>query len=164
MKLIRISFAGLLLLGACDLADAAPEARTITVEIEHSAFIPIDLTVDAGERVRFVVINNDPIDHEFIVGDEEIQLIHEKGTEAHHGSRDGEISVPAGQTRETSYTFGDPGGLLFGCHRCGRRNLHRRSGLILHRVRLVEPTAARFRFGHWCHPARRHPDAKRRIR
>ena len=92
------------------------DIRTITVEIEHSAFVPIELEVEAGERIRFVVINNDPIDHEFIVGDERIQLIHEKGTEAHHGARDGEISVPAFETRETSYTFGAAGRLLYGCH------------------------------------------------
>jgi uncharacterized cupredoxin-like copper-binding protein len=116
MKLTRLPIACLLLLGACDLAGASTAVRTITVEIEHSAFIPIELEVDAGERVRFVVINNDPIDHEFIVGDEEIQLVHEKGTETHHGERDGEISVPAGETSETSYTFGERGSLLYGCH------------------------------------------------
>ena len=101
--------------GACTSVGASGE-RTITIEIEHSAFIPTELDVEEGERVRFVVVNNDPIDHEFIVGDEEIQLIHEKGTEAHHGARDGEISIPAGETRETSYTFDEPGRLLYGCH------------------------------------------------
>jgi uncharacterized cupredoxin-like copper-binding protein len=116
MRLLRLPIVGLLLLGACDLADASPDVRTITVEIEHSAFVPVELNVKAGERVRFVVVNNDPIDHEFIVGDEEIQLIHEKGTETHHGARDGEVSVPAGETRETSYTFGNRGTLLYGCH------------------------------------------------
>jgi len=115
MKLVRLPIA-LLLLAGCSLADASTEERTITVEIEHSSFSPSELTVDAGERVRFIVVNNDPIDHEFIVGDREIQLIHEKGTETHHGARDGEISIPAGETRETTYTFGGPGSLLFGCH------------------------------------------------
>jgi uncharacterized cupredoxin-like copper-binding protein len=113
---MKLAIASLLLLGACDMAGASTDVRTITVEIEHSAFMPIGLDVEAGERVRFVVINNDPIDHEFIVGDERLQLIHEKGTEAHHGARDGEISVPAFETRETSYTFGDAGELLYGCH------------------------------------------------
>jgi uncharacterized cupredoxin-like copper-binding protein len=116
MKLHRFAIASLLLLGACDMAGASTDVRTITVEIEHSAFVPIELNIEAGERIRFVVINNDPIDHEFIVGDERIQLIHEKGTESHHGARDGEISVPAFETRETSYTFGAAGRLLYGCH------------------------------------------------
>ena len=116
MRLHRFAVASLLLLGACDMAGASTDVRTITVEIEHSAFVPIELDVESGERVRFVIINNDPIDHEFIVGDERIQLVHEKGTEAHHGARDGEISVPAFATRETTYTFGAAGRLLYGCH------------------------------------------------
>ena len=116
MKLHRFAIASLLLLGGCDMAGASTEIRTIKVEIEHSSFVPTELNVEASERIRFVVVNNDPIDHEFIVGDERIQLIHEKGTEAHHGARDGEISVPAFETRETSYTFGDAGDLLYGCH------------------------------------------------
>ena len=116
MKLHRFAIVSLLLLGGCDMAGASTEIRTIKVEIEHSSFVPTELNVEAGERIRFVVINNDPIDHEFIVGDERIQLIHEKGTEAHHGARDGEISVPAFETRETSYTFGEAGQLLYGCH------------------------------------------------
>ena len=101
---------------ACSSAGAAEADRTITIEIEHSAFHPTKLDVLAGERIRFVVVNNDPIDHEFIIGDEEMQLIHEEGTESHHGARDGEISIPAGETRETSFTFDEPGSLIYGCH------------------------------------------------
>jgi uncharacterized cupredoxin-like copper-binding protein len=66
--------------------------------------------------VTFVVRNDDPIDHEFLIGDEAAQDLHESGTEAHHGDRPGEISVPAGTTVSTSYTFEEPGTLLFGCH------------------------------------------------
>ncbi|MEA2497958.1 MAG: Copper binding protein plastocyanin/azurin family [Actinomycetota bacterium] len=42
--------------------------------------------------------------------------MHEKGTEAHHGARPGEISIPAGQRRSTTFTFGDGGELIYGCH------------------------------------------------
>jgi uncharacterized cupredoxin-like copper-binding protein len=62
------------------------------------------------------VHNSDPIDHEFLIGDEHMQQIHENGTEAHHGARPGEISVPALSTRTTTYTFTDPGTLFYGCH------------------------------------------------
>jgi uncharacterized cupredoxin-like copper-binding protein len=116
MKRIWLPVACLLAFGGCELAGASAEVRTITVEIEHSSFIPNEIDVRAGERVRFVVVNNDPIDHEFIIGDERIQSIHEKGTELHHGARDGEVSVPAGETRETSYTFEESGALIYGCH------------------------------------------------
>ena len=70
----------------------------------------------AGQKVRFVIHNGDPIDHEFIVGDERVQAIHEKGTEAHHGSRPGEVSIEALGEATTTYTFTQPGTLLIGCH------------------------------------------------
>jgi uncharacterized cupredoxin-like copper-binding protein len=106
----------LLILGGACSSGAGNAERTITIEIEHSAFLPERLEVKEGETVTFVVRNGDPIDHEFILGDEEIQLVHEEGTEKHHGARPGEISVPAGETRETTYTFEEPGELIYGCH------------------------------------------------
>jgi uncharacterized cupredoxin-like copper-binding protein len=66
--------------------------------------------------VRFVIHNLDPIDHELILGDEEVQRRHEKGTEAHHGTIPGEVSVPAGESRSTTFTFDAPGTVPFGCH------------------------------------------------
>ena len=65
--------------------------------------------------LRFVIVNADPIDHEFIVGDQAVQDLHERGTEAFHPPRPGEVTVLAGQTVRTSYTFEDED-LLFGCH------------------------------------------------
>ena len=93
-----------------------PGARRIEIVIEHSAFEPATLEVDEGSTVTFVIENTDPIDHEFILGDEEIQQVHEEGTERHHGARPGEISIPAGATRTTTYTFDEPGRLIYGCH------------------------------------------------
>jgi uncharacterized cupredoxin-like copper-binding protein len=86
--------------------------------IHYSRFDPASLQVEPGETVRFVVTNTDPIDHEFLVGDAEMQEIHEKGTEAHHGARPGEISVPAGATVETTFTFPSTlaPGWEFACH------------------------------------------------
>ena len=66
--------------------------------------------------MTFVVENGDPIDHEFILGDEKIQQIHEEGTEKRHDTRPGEISIPAGDTVETTYTFEEAGPLIYGCH------------------------------------------------
>jgi uncharacterized cupredoxin-like copper-binding protein len=66
--------------------------------------------------VRFVIRNTDPIDHEFILGDQEVQDRHETGTEPHHGTIPGEVSVAAGDSATTTYRFGEPGMLLFGCH------------------------------------------------
>ena len=98
-------------------AAARANAGTVRITIHYSSFAPDRLSVDRGETVRFVIENTDPIDHEFILGDEHVQLIHEEGTEAHHPPRPGEVSVPAGETVVTTYTFPETSGqLIFGCH------------------------------------------------
>jgi len=87
------------------------------VEIHHSRFLPASLSLPEGQTVRFVVHNTDPIDHEFIVGDQATQDRHEHGVDDHHdGSVPGEISVPAGAVVTTTYHLGPPGELLYGCH------------------------------------------------
>ena len=45
-----------------------PEPVTVVVDVEHSRFIPSTLRVEVGTEVRFVVRNDDPINHELIVG------------------------------------------------------------------------------------------------
>lgn len=100
---------------ACGPAVASPEPRTLQIRIRHSAFSLRSIEVESGETVRFVIRNSDPIDHEFIVGDRAVQVAHERGTEAFHPPRPGEVTVPAGETVETTYTFGTSD-LLFGCH------------------------------------------------
>lgn len=102
------------LLASC--APASAGVRTIVLDIEHSRFEPARVTVERGETVRFVVRNLDPIDHELIVGDIEVQDAHENGTETHHGAKPGEVSVAAQETAETTYTFASGGDLWFGCH------------------------------------------------
>lgn len=101
---------------ACAPAAADPAGpRTIEIRIHHSGFEPSTIEAEPGEKLRFVIVNTDPIDHEFIVGDDSIQETHERGTEAHHDPRPGEVTVLAGQTVTTNYTFGEQD-LLFGCH------------------------------------------------
>lgn len=90
--------------------------RTVEITIHHSRFLPANLEVAPGTTVRFELRNTDPIDHEFILGDENVQARHEAGTEAHHGAKPGEVSVPAGGEASTTYTFSAPGTLLIGCH------------------------------------------------
>ncbi|MDP8938352.1 MAG: plastocyanin/azurin family copper-binding protein, partial [Actinomycetota bacterium] len=96
-------------------ASAGPE--TVTLTVRHSRFTPSVVDVRPGTTVRFVVRNLDPIAHELIVGDQAAQDVHERGTETHHGERPGEVSVPAGATVETTYTFPAASGpVLLGCH------------------------------------------------
>jgi uncharacterized cupredoxin-like copper-binding protein len=99
--------------GACRAGDGE---RTVQIDIRHSRFSTEALEVEPGRTVRFVLRNLDPIDHEFILGDQAVQQRHEDGTEPYHPPRPGEVTVLAGTTATTTYTFGEPGGLLFGCH------------------------------------------------
>lgn len=117
MSKLRWALVVLALLGAgCSRAGAAGTQETVHVTIHFSHFEPASFHFTAGDTVTFVVTNEDPIDHEFIVGDETVQAVHEKGTEAHHGAKPGEISVPAGTTRTTTYTFTTATPLIAGCH------------------------------------------------
>jgi uncharacterized cupredoxin-like copper-binding protein len=113
----RLLAASLLVLAgaACAPAAASPGERTVHVRIHYSAFSLGDIRVEPGQTVRFVISNTDPIDHEFIVGDQAVQVAHEFGTEAYHPPRPGEITIRVGETVETTYTFGRTS-LLFGCH------------------------------------------------
>jgi uncharacterized cupredoxin-like copper-binding protein len=115
-----LAAAGILAVAACALtactrAAAAPSARTVVITIRHSAFQPPEVHVRPGETIRFVIRNTDPIDHEFIVGDLAVQDAHERGTEAYHPPRPGEVTVPAGASVRTTFIFGEDD-LLFGCH------------------------------------------------
>jgi uncharacterized cupredoxin-like copper-binding protein len=93
-----------------------PGTRTVHIRIHFSRFDPSHIEIQPGQTIRFVVENTDPIDHEFIVGDEQVQQAHEAGTEAHHPPRPGEISIAPGETVVTTVTFPSAGSLLFGCH------------------------------------------------
>ena len=94
----------------------AGDERTIEVTMRHSRFQPAIIDAAPGETVRFVIRNLDPIDHEFILGDDEVQRRHETGNEPHHGTIPGEVSVPAGETRTTTFTFASPAEVPYGCH------------------------------------------------
>lgn len=104
-------------LAACAPAAAGEgEDVTVHVRIHYSTFEPASYAFAPGQTVTFVVRNADPIDHEFILGDDGVQLAHERGTESYHPPRPGEMTVPAGETVTTTYTFEDAGPLIIGCH------------------------------------------------
>jgi uncharacterized cupredoxin-like copper-binding protein len=103
-------------LPSCAPAAGKDGPRIVRVRIHYSRFEPVRFAFEPGETVTFVVENTDPIDHEFILGDEAVQLAHERGTEAYHPPRPGEMSVPPGETATTTYTFAHAGRLILGCH------------------------------------------------
>ncbi len=113
--------AGLLLTaGALVLQSGrAPAAtqRTVAMTIHHSRFQPGTVRVEPGTTVRFVLRNTDPIDHEFIVGDEAVHQRHRVGRDRHHhGQVPGEISVPSGTEASTTFRFDRPGRFAYICH------------------------------------------------
>jgi uncharacterized cupredoxin-like copper-binding protein len=115
---LRAVAAALLALPACGAAGAGEPAGPVEVVLEAhwSKFSQTSVSVPRGVPVRFVVRNDDPIDHELIVGDLGLQQRHERGTEPAHGDRPGEVTVPAGATAETTVTFERSGTAYFACH------------------------------------------------
>ena len=66
----------------------------VEIGIEHSRFSIGHLQVQEGTLVEFVVVNDDPIAHELIVGDAEVQTGPTRtGTELRHPPVPGEVSV-----------------------------------------------------------------------
>ena len=94
----------------------APLPTAVTITIHHSAFDLTDVRVQAGVPVTFVLVNEDPIDHEWLIGDEAFHAAHRSGTHASHGDVPTEVTVPALATVETTITIEEPGRLAFICH------------------------------------------------
>lgn len=138
LRVAVASVALTLLIGAAAAsrgAAARASAGTVHLTIHYSSFAPGSLDVEPGKILRFVIKNTDPIDHEFILGDGAVQLAHERGAEAKHTPRPGEVSVPAGQTVVTTYTFPEtPGELIFGCHLPGHYDFGMRGTVTIGRA------------------------------
>jgi uncharacterized cupredoxin-like copper-binding protein len=122
---IAIALATATAIGCYAISDASraeastvlgPGLVTVNVDIRYSKFSLSTLKVHTGTTVRFLVHNNDPIAHEFIVGDASVHARHERGTHPAHPPVPGEVSVSAGRLGETFYRFDQPGKYLFACH------------------------------------------------
>jgi uncharacterized cupredoxin-like copper-binding protein len=93
-----------------------PGPVTVRLGIEHSTFDTDRIVVRPGSEVRFVVVNDDPINHELIVGPDDVQQRHESGNHAEHPPVPGEVSVGPNTQAGTTYRFDDPGEVVFACH------------------------------------------------
>ena len=116
LRVLSAAPALLLLSGLVAGCSADTSPRRIEIRIHYSGFEPSTLSVPAGAAVTLVLINEDPIDHEWLIGDAAFHERHRNGTEAHHGTRPNEVSVPALGTVETTLTFAMPGQLQYICH------------------------------------------------
>lgn len=95
---------------------AMPAGRTVTIGIHYSRFLPQAVSVPAGVPITFQLRNDDPIEHEWIVGDEASHSRHRTGTEPEHGARATEQSIGALSSVRTTVTFATPGTYRFICH------------------------------------------------
>ena len=91
-------------------------------------FDPASVELNVGDVVTFVVRNEGKADHEFVLGDESYQEMHENDmAEGHEMSDMGNaVTVAAGETKEITWKFTEPGSIQFGCHEPG----HYEAGMV----------------------------------
>jgi uncharacterized cupredoxin-like copper-binding protein len=104
---------------------AVPEASDRTVEVtalDALAFDPSHLTMAVGQTITFEVTNVGSNTHEFVIGDAEFQREHEEEMSGgatnmrHEGNT---LVLDAGETGILTWTFTNPGEVLYGCHEPG---------------------------------------------
>ncbi|MEX2556066.1 MAG: plastocyanin/azurin family copper-binding protein [Actinomycetota bacterium] len=94
------------------------QSKSVRIILGHLRFAPSSVTVEAGTTVRFVLANSDAIDHEFVLGSEDVQNEHARMRMGggHMMDSSGAVSVPPSKTVELTHTFDEPGTVLYGCH------------------------------------------------
>jgi plastocyanin len=92
------------------------DLTTETIVIRFSRFGPETMTVRAGEPVTFTLRNDDPIEHEWIIGTEDVHERHRTGTEPFHDEISTEVTIPSLSTKTTTVTFDEPGEYVYVCH------------------------------------------------
>jgi uncharacterized cupredoxin-like copper-binding protein len=102
-------------------AESDASASRVAVTLTDAMRIePAAMDVPVGVPVTFVVTNEGAIPHEFYLGDEDAQEAHAQEMLSMAGEpmhdEPGGISLQPGETKELTYTFGEPGQYLAGCH------------------------------------------------
>jgi len=111
--------------------DAKKVDHVITIQAGDIFFEPKMLTVQAGQTVKFIVINIGKLPHEFILGNKSEQEEHEKEMLAKHNTIMMEndangIAVAPGESGTLIWKFTSPGTIKFGCHEPG----HYAAGMV----------------------------------
>jgi uncharacterized cupredoxin-like copper-binding protein len=121
---------GALLAGLAISSAPASAREAVTIRFHYSHFEPTVVTVPVGVQVTITLRNDDPIDHEWIVGPADVHDIHRHGTEAVHAGRPTEVTVPALSTRTTTITFDNRGEFAYICHLPGHEEYGMKGTLI----------------------------------
>jgi uncharacterized cupredoxin-like copper-binding protein len=111
-----------ILAGAC----APAGSRAVDIGIHYSHYSTTLINVPAGVPVTFTIHNDDPIDHEWLIGDLAMHERHRTGTEPVHAARPDELTIPALSSRATTLTFPVAMTLTYMCHLPG----HEAYGMI----------------------------------
>lgn len=127
---LGLALAGLVLVTG-SLVAWAGDRPTVEIQMRYSRFVPDNLELRAGQTVTFVLHNADPIDHEFILGDQAVQDLHAIGDEPYHDQIPTEVTVPAGRTVTTTIHFPEPGELIIGCHLPGHYDYGMKASLTV---------------------------------
>jgi len=98
----------------CAPTAAASDQATIRFHLSH--FDPGVIRAPAGVPVTLKLENDDPIEHEWIVGAADVHEVHRHGTEAYHEGRATEVTVPPFSSKTTTITYDRPGDYEFICH------------------------------------------------
>jgi uncharacterized cupredoxin-like copper-binding protein len=104
---------------------AASATRVIEISANDDfTFFPSGATVAKGETVTFRVTNDGKIPHDFVLGDEQVQVEHEEemaemdGDMAMHDEPNAFVLEP-GETKDMTWHMTADGEVLFGCHQPG---------------------------------------------
>jgi len=111
--IVRLSVLVLLVVAA---GGCAPAARAVDIGIHYSHYSTTRVDVPAGVPITFTIHNDDPIDHEWLLGDQAMHARHRAGTEPVHAARPDELTIPALSTRTTTLTFPVAMTLTYICH------------------------------------------------
>ena len=133
LKALPLVAAGLLALLASACGGGADASSEATIAIHFSRFVPEDVTVPADVPVTITLRNDDPIEHEWIVGAPDVHERHRTGTEPYHDQVPTEVTIPALESRTTTLTFERAGEYLYICHLPG----HEEYGMV-GRLHVVE--------------------------
>ena len=96
--------------------------------LDSLEFDPETLEVQPGETITFVVTNDGKNVHEFVLGDESYQQEHaaEMSGGEQMGAGANQIEIEPGATKSLTWTFTQPGEVLYGCHEPG----HYEGGMV----------------------------------
>ena len=136
VRLLILGIAAPVALAACggEAPGTAEDPRTIEIDaLDDFRFDPSEVTVAAGETIRFVVPNPGAAIHEFVLGPDHVQMAHEEAAEMgeEHGEMDVEgqlaaLEIQPGETAEVTVTFEEAGEIPYGCHEPG----HYQGGMV----------------------------------